>query len=91
MVDCVADLLEQGKLMMVAVDGIDWQSWTNTVGAGRASARGGTTTTTATSTDEVVPFVRGEAVAEPRGPPAAAWAPSTRRTSSSAAPTCSTA
>ena len=29
MVDCVADMLEQGKLMMFAVDGIDWQSWTN--------------------------------------------------------------
>ena len=29
MVDCVADFIEQGKLLMIAVDGIDWQSWTN--------------------------------------------------------------
>ncbi len=29
MVDCVADLLEAGRLTMIAVDGIDWQSWTN--------------------------------------------------------------
>jgi esterase/lipase superfamily enzyme len=29
MVDCVADLIEDGRLMMIAVDGIDWQSWTN--------------------------------------------------------------
>ncbi len=29
MVDCVADLIEAGRLLMVAVDGIDWQSWSN--------------------------------------------------------------
>src|SRR5215213_7124969 len=29
MVDAVADFIEQGRLMMFAVDGIDWQSWTN--------------------------------------------------------------
>ena len=29
MVDCVADLIEAGRLTMIAVDGIDWQSWTN--------------------------------------------------------------
>ena len=29
MVDCVADLIEAGRLTMVVVDGIDWQSWTN--------------------------------------------------------------
>ncbi len=29
MVDCVADLLEAGRLLIVAVDGIDWQSWTS--------------------------------------------------------------
>ena len=31
MVDCVADLIEAGRLMMIAVDGVDWQSWTNKV------------------------------------------------------------
>lgn len=29
MVDCVGDLIEAGRLTMVVVDGIDWQSWTN--------------------------------------------------------------
>jgi esterase/lipase superfamily enzyme len=29
MVDCAADLIDAGRLMMIAVDGIDWQSWTN--------------------------------------------------------------
>jgi esterase/lipase superfamily enzyme len=29
MVDAVADLIENGRVIMFAVDGIDWQSWTN--------------------------------------------------------------
>lgn len=29
MVDAVGDLIEAGRLMVVAVDGVDWQSWTN--------------------------------------------------------------
>ena len=29
MVDAVADLIDAGRLRMIAVDGIDWQSWTN--------------------------------------------------------------
>jgi esterase/lipase superfamily enzyme len=29
MVDAVGDLIEAGRLTMVVVDGIDWQSWTN--------------------------------------------------------------
>ena len=29
MVDAVADLIEAGRLLVIAVDGIDWQSWTN--------------------------------------------------------------
>jgi len=29
MVDCVADMIEQGKVMMFAVDSVDWQSWTH--------------------------------------------------------------
>lgn len=30
MVDAVADLVEAGRLMVIAVDGVDWQGWTNT-------------------------------------------------------------
>lgn len=29
MVDATAELIEQGRLMVIALDGIDWQSWTN--------------------------------------------------------------
>lgn len=29
MVDSVAGLIEEGRMRLVAVDGIDWQSWTN--------------------------------------------------------------
>ncbi|HSH22076.1 MAG TPA: alpha/beta hydrolase-fold protein [Candidatus Caenarcaniphilales bacterium] len=29
MVDAVADLIEAGRLTLIAVDGVDWQSWTN--------------------------------------------------------------
>ena len=29
MADCVADLIDSGRLLMIAVDGVDWQSWTN--------------------------------------------------------------
>ena len=29
MVDAVADLIEAGRLMVIAVDGVDWQGWTN--------------------------------------------------------------
>jgi esterase/lipase superfamily enzyme len=65
MIDACREFLDAGRIRLVAVDGIDWQSWTNAaVGAPPAGAR--------------------------CGPPAAAWAPSTRRTSSSGAPTCST-
>lgn len=29
MVNAVADLIDAGRLMMLVVDGVDWQSWTN--------------------------------------------------------------
>ncbi len=29
MVDAVADLIEAGRLTVIAVDGVDWQGWTN--------------------------------------------------------------
>jgi esterase/lipase superfamily enzyme len=29
MVDAVGDLIEAGRLTVIAVDGVDWQSWTN--------------------------------------------------------------
>ena len=48
MVEAMADLIEAGRLIMVAIDGVDWQSWTNKSGAASATGRAGTTTTTAT-------------------------------------------
>ena len=30
MVGATADLIEAGRLMVIAIDGVDWQSWTNT-------------------------------------------------------------
>ena len=91
MVDCVGDLIEAGRLMMIAVDGIDWQSWTNKRRRRSSSARGATTTTTATSPKRSCPWLVPRPVTTASGRPAAAWAPSTRRTSSSAGRTCSTA
>jgi esterase/lipase superfamily enzyme len=29
MVDAVADIIEAGRLLVIAVDGVDWQGWTN--------------------------------------------------------------
>src|SRR5829696_2519385 len=29
MVGATADLIEAGRLMVIAIDGVDWQSWTN--------------------------------------------------------------
>ena len=59
MVDCVADLLEAGRLMMVAVDSIDWQSWTNRDAPLDQRARRHNAYHHYI-TDEVVPFVRVE-------------------------------
>jgi esterase/lipase superfamily enzyme len=60
MVDCVADLIESGRLLMVAVDGIDWQSWSNKSAPVEQRARRHNDYYRYI-TDEVVPFVRGEA------------------------------
>jgi esterase/lipase superfamily enzyme len=59
MIDGCWDLLEGGRLMLIAVDGIDWQSWTNaglpiSDKARRNDAYHGYVV------DEVVPFARGE-------------------------------
>jgi esterase/lipase superfamily enzyme len=59
MVDCVADLIEAGKLVMIAVDGIDWQSWTNKQAPVDARARRHNDYHHYI-TDEVVPFARAE-------------------------------
>lgn len=58
MVDAVADLLEHGRLMLFAVDGIDWQSWTSG-GAVEWRARRHNDYHHYV-TDEVMPFVRSE-------------------------------
>jgi esterase/lipase superfamily enzyme len=57
MVDCVGDLIEAGRLMMIAVDGIDWQSWTNKQAPVDARARRHNDYHQYV-TDEVVPFAR---------------------------------
>jgi esterase/lipase superfamily enzyme len=57
MVDCVGDLLEAGRLLMIAVDGIDWQSWTNKNVPVDARARRHNDYHHYI-TDEVVPFAR---------------------------------
>ena len=59
MVDCVADLIESGRLMMIAVDGIDWQSWTNKEAPVHERARRHNAYHHYV-TDEVVPFARAE-------------------------------
>ena len=59
MVGAVADMLEQGKLMMFAVDGIDWQSWTNAASwPGDKARRHGDYERYVV--EELMPFVRGE-------------------------------
>lgn len=59
MVDCVADLIEAGRLTMIAVDGVDWQSWTNVnVAIGDRARRHNDYHRYIT--DEVVPFARIE-------------------------------
>jgi esterase/lipase superfamily enzyme len=57
MVDACAGLIEAGRLRLIAVDGVDWQSWTNgSVGpASRASRHNDYDRYVA---DEVVPFMR---------------------------------
>lgn len=60
MVDCVADLIDAGRLQMVAVDGIDWQSWKNAGVPVEQRARRHNDYHRYI-TEEVVPFVGGEA------------------------------
>jgi esterase/lipase superfamily enzyme len=67
MVHAVADLIEHGKLMMFALDGIDWQSWTNQQAHPAHRARRHNDYHRYV-TDEVMPFVRGESGRD------AAWA-----------------
>ena len=91
MVDCVADLIEAGRLLMVAVDGIDWQSWTNKAAPVEQRARRHDDYYRYV-TDEVVPFVRGEAGRGQRvGDRLQHGRVPCSSTSSSAGPTCSTA
>jgi esterase/lipase superfamily enzyme len=59
MIDCVADMLEQGKVMMFAVDGIDWQSWTRE-GAWPGDKARRHNDYHRYITEEVMPFVRNE-------------------------------
>jgi len=59
MVDCVADLIDSGRLMMIAVDGIDWQSWTNRAAPVEHRARRHNDYHRYV-TDEVVPLARVE-------------------------------
>lgn len=59
MVDCVADLIDAGRLLMIAVDGIDWQSWTNRAAPVEQRARRHIDYHHYV-TDEVVPFARAE-------------------------------
>jgi esterase/lipase superfamily enzyme len=97
MVEAVADLIEAGRLTMIAVDGIDWQSWTNRdVGVEQRARRHNDYHRYIT--EEVMPLVKqisGRAsrsvAVTPPGRPAARWAHSTRPTSSSAGPTSSAA
>jgi esterase/lipase superfamily enzyme len=59
MVDAVADLIEAGRLLVIAVDGIDWQSWTNKgVPVGDRARRHEAYHSYVC--DEVVPFARQE-------------------------------
>ena len=83
MVDCVADLIDAGRLFMVAVDGIDWQSWSNKNAPVEHKARRHNDYYRYV-TDEVVPFVAARPARTACGRPAAAWARFTRPTSSSA-------
>jgi esterase/lipase superfamily enzyme len=58
MVDAVGGLIEAGRMRLIAVDGIDWQSWTNHAisPADRGRRHDAYDRYLA---DEVVPFVRG--------------------------------
>ncbi len=59
MVDCVADLVDAGRLTLIAVDGIDWQGWTNAAAPVEQRARRNGDYQRYIC-DEVVPFARAE-------------------------------
>jgi len=59
MVDAVGDLLDAGQLTVIAVDGLDWQSWTNPVATPTDKARRHDAYHRYV-TEEVVPFARAE-------------------------------
>ncbi|HUG47029.1 MAG TPA: alpha/beta hydrolase-fold protein [Candidatus Limnocylindria bacterium] len=59
MVDAVGELLEAGRLTLVCVDGIDWQSWTNSAAPVEERARRHEAYHRYV-TDEVVTFCRQE-------------------------------
>jgi esterase/lipase superfamily enzyme len=59
MVHAVADLIEGGKLMVFALDGIDWQSWTNAAAPAEWRARRHNAYHEYV-VQEVMPFVRSE-------------------------------
>ena len=58
MVDAVWELIEHGRLMMFALDGIDWQSWTSGGAVEWRARRHNAYHQYVVA--EVVPFVRGE-------------------------------
>jgi len=59
MVHATADLIEAGRLMVIAIDGIDWQSWTNQ-GVPVADRGRRNEDYHRYIVEEVVPFARGE-------------------------------
>ena len=63
MVDAAADLIEAGRLTMVVVDGIDWQSWTNKGAPVEERARRHNDYYRYI-TDEVVPLARAETASD---------------------------
>jgi esterase/lipase superfamily enzyme len=59
MIDACHDLLEGGRLILITVDGIDWQSWTNTSAPVHDRARRNEDYQRYI-VDEVIPLARGE-------------------------------
>jgi esterase/lipase superfamily enzyme len=59
MIDAVAELIEAGRLLVVAVDGVDWQSWTNVSAPVESRARRHEDYHRYLA-DGVVPFARSE-------------------------------
>ncbi len=90
MVEACAGLIEAGRVRIVAVDGIDWQSWTNRVGPPGGPRLAATRTTTATSSRSSSRSSASRRRARRPGRPVRAWAPTTRPTCCSATRTLST-